>query len=113
MFSSAVLTKQVGDDIAAAEFFNEPDMPVYGGAPTHYNAADYARDFAIFREFAKANAPEMAIVGSRNRHWRMPSISGKTSRDQCPGVAGDLLVFLRGENENPATRRGIVDGVVR
>ena len=56
-------TKSVGGNIAAAEFFNEPDMPVYGGAPTGYSAADYARDLAIFHRFAKADAPGMAIVG--------------------------------------------------
>ena len=56
-------TKAVGGDIAAAEFFNEPDMPVYGGAPAGYNAPDYARDFAIFRMFVQADAPGMAIVG--------------------------------------------------
>jgi hypothetical protein len=56
-------TKSVGGDIAAAEFFNEPDMPFYGGAPTGYSAEDYARDFAIFRSFAQADALGMAIVG--------------------------------------------------
>jgi hypothetical protein len=56
-------TQGVGGNIAAAEFFNEPDMPLFGGAPTGYNAADYARDFVIFRKFAAANAPDMAIVG--------------------------------------------------
>jgi heparanase len=71
-------TKEAGGDIAAAEFFNEPNMPAYGGAPTHYNAADYARDFAIFREFAKANAPEMAIVGpgSVGEGVLQPAMSG-------------------------------------
>ncbi len=42
-------TKSIGGDIAAAEFFNEPTMPEYGGAPAGYDAADYARDFAVFR----------------------------------------------------------------
>jgi hypothetical protein len=28
-------------------------------------------------------------------------------------MAGDLLVFLRGENEHRAARSGIVDGIVR
>src|SRR5262249_21714370 len=46
-------TKAAGGDIAAAEFFNEPDMPSFGGAPAGYTAADYARDLAIFRTFAK------------------------------------------------------------
>jgi heparanase len=56
-------TKAAGGDIAAAEFFNEPTMPEYGGAPAGYNAAAYARDFAIFRSFAKDAAPDMRIVG--------------------------------------------------
>ncbi len=53
----------IGGPVAAAEFFNEPDMPVYGGAPAGYGAADYARDFAIFRKFARATVPDMQIVG--------------------------------------------------
>jgi heparanase 1 len=71
-------TKEAGGDIAAAEFFNEPDMPVYAGAPTHYSAADYARDFAIFRKFAKTHAPDMAIVGpgSVGEGVLQPAMSG-------------------------------------
>lgn len=56
-------TKSEGGAIAAAEFFNEPDMPVYGGAPKGYDAADYARDFALFRRFAATAAPDMQVVG--------------------------------------------------
>jgi heparanase 1 len=56
-------TKTVGGDIAAAEFFNEPNIPSYGDAPQGYTATDYARDFAVFRAFAKAAAPQMQIVG--------------------------------------------------
>ena len=56
-------TKAAGGDIAAAEFFNEPTMPEYGGAPTGYDATAYARDFAVFRTFAENAAPDMKIVG--------------------------------------------------
>jgi heparanase len=56
-------TKAIGGGIAAAEFFNEPTMPEYGGAPTGYDAADYARDFAVFRQFAGEAAPDMRVVG--------------------------------------------------
>jgi heparanase len=56
-------TKTAGGRIAAAEFFNEPTMPTYGGAPKGYDAAAYARDFAVFRPFVKRVAPDMAIVG--------------------------------------------------
>lgn len=56
-------TKSVGGNIAAAEFFNEPSFAAMGGAPPGYDAADYARDFAVFRQFARATAPDMQIVG--------------------------------------------------
>src|SRR5947207_909852 len=56
-------TKTIGGDIGAAEFFNEPTMPEYGGAPSGYNAMDYARDFAIFRQFVRDAAPEIRIAG--------------------------------------------------
>lgn len=56
-------TRAVGGRIVAAEFFNEPTMPTYGGSPPGYDAAAYARDFAVFRAFAKRAAPDMAVVG--------------------------------------------------
>ena len=56
-------TRSTGGEIAAAEFFNEPTMPEYGGASAGYDAAAYARDFAVFRPFAETTAPGMAIVG--------------------------------------------------
>jgi hypothetical protein len=56
-------TKAIGGDIAAAEFFNEPTMPEYGGAPPGYDAASYARDFTVFRQFATEAAPHMRIAG--------------------------------------------------
>lgn len=56
-------TRSIGGNIAAAEFFNEPDMPAAGDVPTGYGAADFARDFAIFRSFARETASKMLIVG--------------------------------------------------
>jgi heparanase 1 len=56
-------TKQVGGEIAAAEFMNEPTIAEMGGAPNGYDAKAYARDFAVFRKFAKENAPGMVILG--------------------------------------------------
>jgi len=56
-------TKAAGGDIAAAEMFNEPNMPTYAGAPAGYTAEDYARDFAVFEPFIRSVAPEMRIVG--------------------------------------------------
>lgn len=56
-------TKSTGGGIAAAEFMNEPDLPAIGGAPEHYDAAAYGRDFATFRAFMKDAAPEVTILG--------------------------------------------------
>lgn len=72
-------TRSIGGHVAAAEFFNEPDMPVYGGAPKGYSAADYARDFAVFRKFAQATVPDMQIVGpgSVGEGVLMPRMGGQ------------------------------------
>lgn len=57
------LTREMGGRIAAAEFFNEPNLAKLGGLPEHYTAADYARDFETFRSFARGAAPQMIILG--------------------------------------------------
>jgi heparanase 1 len=56
-------SKSIGGEIAAAELFNEPSFAAMGGAPAGYDAAAYARDFAVFRPFVKNTAPRMLIVG--------------------------------------------------
>jgi hypothetical protein len=72
-------TKAVGGEIAAVEFFNEPTMPEYGGAPAGYDGADYAHDFAVFRQFAREAAPDIRIVGpaSVGEAVLLPAMSGK------------------------------------
>jgi heparanase len=56
-------TKSAGGAIAVAEFFNEPTFAAIGGAPRGYDAAAFARDFAVFQKFARAAAPTMLIAG--------------------------------------------------
>ena len=56
-------TKTIGGRIAAAEYMNEPTFAAIGGAPKGYDAAAYARDFAVFRPFIKQTAPDMLILG--------------------------------------------------
>ena len=56
-------TKSLGGSIVAAEFMNEPTFPTMGGAPAGYDAAAYARDFAVFRQFAVKELPDMKILG--------------------------------------------------
>ena len=45
-------TSAIGGRIAAAEFMNEPNLAVMGGAPAGYDAAAYGRDFKRFHAFA-------------------------------------------------------------
>nr|WP_233286930.1 hypothetical protein [Bradyrhizobium oropedii] len=56
-------TRKTDRQIAAAEFMNEPDLPAIGGAPERDDAAAYGRDFATFRAFMKATAPDVTILG--------------------------------------------------
>lgn len=58
------LTREAGGSIAAAEFFNEPDMPAAApGMPSPYTAADYGRDFRIFHDWVRKSAPNLLILG--------------------------------------------------
>jgi hypothetical protein len=56
-------TKSVGGSIAAAEYFNEPNLAEIGGAPKGYTAADYARDVHAFRDLVRQVEPGMILLG--------------------------------------------------
>lgn len=56
-------TRSIGGQIAGAEFMNEPTYAAMGGAPTGYNAADYARDIAVFGPWLKQNSPRTLFLG--------------------------------------------------
>jgi hypothetical protein len=56
-------THAIGGSIYAAELFNEPNLPMFGGGPKGYDPAWFARDEAAFRAFAQAAIPDMKIVG--------------------------------------------------
>ena len=56
-------TMQVGGSLAAAEFMNEPTFATMGGAPKGYDAAAYAKDYVVFKQFARADLPGMVILG--------------------------------------------------
>lgn len=58
------LTREAGGRLAAAEFFNEPNIPTIAQAmPATYTAEDYARDFRVFRAWARRAAPDLLILG--------------------------------------------------
>jgi Glycosyl hydrolase family 79, N-terminal domain len=81
-------TYSVGGRIAAAEFMNEPNVSMTGGAPAGDNAAAYARDFRIFRSLVKENFPEILVLG--------PGTAGEAAS------AADMLA---------ATGPGSLDGI--
>ncbi|MGY3616449.1 hypothetical protein [Bradyrhizobium sp. USDA 10063] len=56
-------TRSLGGKIAAAEFMNEPDLAVMGGAPAGYDAASFGHDIAVFAPFLKRAAPETMLLG--------------------------------------------------
>lgn len=55
--------ERAGGNIAAAEFFNEPNLGVVSGTPKNYDAQAYARDFKIFRDYMKQALPKTKILG--------------------------------------------------
>jgi hypothetical protein len=59
----ADLTHEAGGAIAAAEFFNEPNLPSTGHLPNDYGAKDYGRDYAIFRTWQQKNMPKLQVLG--------------------------------------------------
>jgi heparanase 1 len=56
-------TDSIGGSIAAAEFFNEPNIPAMGGAPKDYDAAAFRRDIAVFVPFIRKAAPDLIVLG--------------------------------------------------
>jgi heparanase len=56
-------TSSIGGSIAAAEFFNEPNLAAVGGAPKGYDAETYGRDLRAFVPFIRKAAPGLRIVG--------------------------------------------------
>lgn len=91
-------TKSIGGSIAAAEYMNEPTYAEMGGAPKGYDAAAYARDFAVFRPFVKQLAPDMIILG--------PGGVGEGFSLAPIGLAGNLV---KTEDILKATGAGVFD----
>jgi heparanase len=56
-------TKQIGGEITAAEFFNEPSHASHGDAPKGYNGENFAAEFALFKDFVSKDSPNMKIIG--------------------------------------------------
>lgn len=60
----ADLTREAGGTLYAAEFFNETNVPSAAPEmPANYSADDYAREFRIFKTWARQAVPDMKILG--------------------------------------------------
>ena len=92
-------TSAVGGRIVAAEFMNEPNLAVMGGAPAGYDAAAYGRDFRRFHAFARATVPDMLILG--------PGSVGETADESGPADGSSLTT----RNLLTASRPAAVDAV--
>jgi heparanase 1 len=55
--------RAVGGSIAAAEFMNEPNYAVQGGAPKGYDPAAFGRDIDAFRRFFRDAPPGSLFLG--------------------------------------------------
>lgn len=68
--------KSQGGSIAAAELFNEPNMPSAGGEmDKNYDAANFAKDIAAFSAWAKKEAPSMLTAGPGSIGEGIPGVS--------------------------------------
>lgn len=77
-------TKSIGGEIAGAELFNEPTIPMAGGVDTNYNGHNFAKDVAVFRVWAKKEVPDMLLIGPGSTAEGVPGVS----------IAGVMKNFL-------------------
>lgn len=57
------LTREAGGELAAAEFFNEANLPSLAALPAGYKVGDYLADYATFHDWARHSAPGMKLFG--------------------------------------------------
>jgi heparanase len=79
-------TRLLGGTIHSAELINEPNLGATSGLPAGYNANSFARDIAVFQDFAKSEAPELKTVG--------PGSTGETgvSLFNNPGLSTEAML---------------------
>lgn len=69
--------------VVAAEFFNEPGLPI--GVPADYDAEDFNRDFSIFSAMVEEVMPELTIVGPGATEVIEPRIASADLMDPDTG----------------------------
>lgn len=82
-------TSSIGGSIAAAEFFNEPNLADRGGAPNGYDATAYGRDLRVFMPFVRKAAPGLLVLGPG-------SVSEAGLLANYPGPKSDAMLAAAG-----------------
>jgi hypothetical protein len=108
----ALLEFSLDNDIplGAVEFLNEPSLPV--GVPAGYDAAAYARDFAIFDDLLDEVAPDLRVVGPGAVDDVTPIVLEPSiaATDMLDATAGSLDVFGYHFYPKVSERCGSVEG---
>jgi len=88
-------TSSIGGGIAAAEFFNEPNLAVIGGVPKGYDAAAYGKDFRAFLPFIRTAAPGLMVLGpgSVSEGGLLANFAGIKSEDMLTATGPGLDAF--------------------
>lgn len=86
-------TDSIGGSVAAAEFFNEPNVAAMGGAPKGYDAAAYGRDFRVFLPSIRKAAPGLLVLGpgSVGEGGLMAAFPGGIRSEDMLATAGPSL----------------------
>jgi heparanase len=86
-------TASIGGRVAAAEFFNEPNIPAMGGAPKGYDAAAYGRDVRVFLPAVRKAAPGLLVLGpgSVGEGGMLASFPGGVKSEDMLAAAGPGL----------------------
>ncbi|HWB27255.1 MAG TPA: hypothetical protein VG738_17385 [Chitinophagaceae bacterium] len=90
-------TKSIGGEIAGAELFNEPTIPFVAGVA--YNGGNFAKDEAVFRQWAKREVPGMLLIGPGSTAEGLPAVP----------LAGLLKNFISTDTLMSATPRPVFD----
>jgi hypothetical protein len=71
--------RSIGGEIYAAELFNEPNMEGHSDRLGNYSAQDFARDYAVFREFMARTDLRIKLVGPSDVETGGGSMAGLPS----------------------------------
>lgn len=90
-------TRSLGGDIAAAELMQEPETDALGALPSGYDAAQYGRDMAALRAFARREAPGLLLAGpgteDRSLASDAPPLGARSLLEASPSGVFDIFSY--------------------